>query len=158
VLRGGFYLTLRPGLGIIVSAVGLVLLTRTIGPEAYGLFAAALGIHSYLASLSSWGVNIFLIRHEGEPQPQDYHQAFSLLLLLGLVGVGAALLLLPAMEHWARLEGFGPVAVTLFAVVPMTLLSMVPGARLERTLDYRSISAIELSGQIFAYVVALPLA
>src|SRR5215217_6546849 len=132
VLRGGFYLILRQGLGIVISAAGLVLLIRTIGPEAYGLFAAALGIHSYLGSLSSWGVHIFLIRHEGEPQPQDYHQAFSLLLVLGLVGVGSALLLLPLMEQWVRLEGFGPIAATLFAVLPVSLLGMVPAARIER--------------------------
>src|SRR5215217_4087421 len=112
VMRGGLYLILRQGLGIIVSTVGLVLLTKTIGPEAYGLYAAALGIYFYLLGISTWGVNIFLVRSEGEPQPEDYHQAFSLLLVLGLVGAGSAILLLPLMEDWVRLEGFGPIATT----------------------------------------------
>src|SRR5215212_185077 len=147
VLRGGFYLILRQGLGIIVSTVGLILLTRTIGPEAYGLFAAASGIYMYLFTLSGWGVNIYLVRHEGEPQLQDYHQAFSLLLLLGLAGAGLAILLLPLIQAWVHLEGFSPLAATLFAGLPVALLSKVPGARLERTLDYRRISTIELSAQ-----------
>src|SRR5215213_7766707 len=109
VVRGGVYLVLRQGLGIAVSIVGIVLLTRFIGPEAYGLYAAALGIYAYLLTLSSWGLDIYLIRLEGEPQPQDYNQAFSLLLLLGLVSAGSAILLLPLLEYWVRLEEFGTV-------------------------------------------------
>src|SRR5215212_4225389 len=106
VVRGGIYLLLRQGLGIIVSTVGLVLLTRIIGPAAYGLYAAAYAIYVFLFSVFKWGVDIYLIRRGGEPQPQDYHQAFSLLLLLGLAGAGSAILILPFLERWIDLEGF----------------------------------------------------
>src|SRR5215217_8776205 len=159
VLRGGVYLVLRQGLGVIVSAVGVIVLTRIIGPEAYGLYAAAFGIYIYLFIVFQWGVNTYLIRREEEPLPQDYNQAFSLLLLLSLAGTGAAILLaLPLLERWVNLEGFGPVATAMFAVLPVQLLGLVPMARLERALDYRRIALIELTGLIIFYLVALPLA
>ena len=157
-VRGGVSLVVRQGLGIFVSTVGLILLTRALGPEAYGLWAATFGIYSYISGLSRWGVDVYLIRRREEPQPQDYNQAFSLLLLVGLGSAGLAILALPFLEHWVRLEGFAPIAITVFAGLPLPLLGLVPLARLERALDYRKIALIELSGQIAIYIVALPLA
>src|SRR5829696_7620278 len=103
VLRGGIYLYVRQGLGVAIGVIGVILLTRTIGPEAYGLYAAALGIFLYLFYLSQWGVEVYLIRREGEPQPHEYNQAFTLLLLLGLAGAGLAITALPLLERWVRL-------------------------------------------------------
>jgi O-antigen/teichoic acid export membrane protein len=157
-VRGGAYLFARQGLGIVIATVGVVLLTRTIGPASYGIYAAAFGVYTYFFMLSQWGVEVYLIRREGEVQPQDYHQAFSLLLLLGLVGAGVAILALPFLERWVRLEGFGPVAIALFAGLPITLLSRVPLAHLERALDYRSVGLIELSVLTVFYLVAVALA
>jgi O-antigen/teichoic acid export membrane protein len=133
-VRGGVSLVVRQGLGIFVSTVGLILLTRALGPEAYGLWAATFGIYSYISGLSRWGVDVYLIRRKEEPQPQDYNQAFSLLLIAGLGSTGLAILAVPLMEHWVRLEGFAPMAITLFAGLPLSLLGLVPLARLERAL------------------------
>src|SRR5215217_447906 len=157
-VRGGLYLVLRQGLGIVISVVGLILLTRILGPEAYGLWAAAYGIYSYISGLSRWGVDVYLIRRKQEPQPQDYNQAFSLLLLVSLVTSGLAILALPLLDGWVRLEGFGSIGLALFAGLPVALLPLIPSAQLERTLDYRKIALVELSGQTATYVVALPLA
>jgi O-antigen/teichoic acid export membrane protein len=158
VLHGGAYLFVRQALSIVIGSLGIILLTRTIGPGAYGLYGGALGIYTYLLNLSQLGIPVYLIRREGELQTQDYHQAFSLLLLLGLTGAGSAAALLPLLEHWIRLEGFGPVALALFAGLPLFLLNTVPVARLERALDYRRIAIIDLSSQIATYGVAVPLA
>jgi len=156
-VRGGIYLFLRHGLGIAISGVGLILLTRNIGPGAYGLYAAAVGIHLYLSTLCKWGVDVYLIRRTEDPQPRDYHQAFTLLLILSSVVAGSAILAMPLLERWVRLEGFGPVATVLFAGLPATLLSVVPFSQLDRALDYRKVALIEIAGQISFYLVALPL-
>src|SRR5215213_8113848 len=157
-VRGGVSLVVRQGLGIFVSTVGLILLTRALGPEAYGLWAATLGIYSYISGLSRWGVDVYLIRRKEEPQPQDYNQAFSLLLLVSLVTTGLAILALPLLDGWVRLEGFGSIALALFVGLPVAVLPLVPSAQLERTLDYRKIALVVLSGQTATYIVALPLA
>jgi O-antigen/teichoic acid export membrane protein len=158
VLRGGAHLTLRQLLGVVIATVGTILLARALGPGAYGIYAAALGIYSYLNIVCRWGVHVYLIRHQGEPQPQDYHQAFSLLFLTSLAGAGSAIVALPFLERWIGLEGFGPVATALFASLPVGLLQLVPLARLERALDYRRVAPMELAGQVITYAVALPLA
>jgi O-antigen/teichoic acid export membrane protein len=156
VLHGGIYLVLRQGLGIILSTVGMILLARAIGPDAYGVYAAAFGIYIYVANVCRWGVDVYLVRRESEPPLQDYHQAFSLLLLVSFAGTGLAILALPLLERWMQLDRFGPVAAALFAALPLMVLSTVPLARLERALDFRNIALVELSGQVALYIVALP--
>ncbi len=158
VLQGGTHLMVRQGLGVIIGAGGTLLLTQAIGPGNYGLWSAALGIYFYTFNVSRLGIEVYLIRSEEEPRPQDYHQAFSLLLLLGVVGAGLAILALPFIERWVRLEGFGLVAAVLFIGLPVNMLGLVPLVRLERALNYKKIALIELSGQTITYAVALPLA
>ena len=43
---------MRYGLGIIVSLANMFVLTRWIGPHAYGLFVTALGLTAFLAALA----------------------------------------------------------------------------------------------------------
>lgn len=158
VLRGGTYLVLRQGLGVIISFVGVLLLTRIIGPEQYGLYAAATAIFLYLQILSQLGIEVYLVRREGEEQLNVYHQAFTLLLLQAIAGMLLAFLALPLLEKWVRLEGFRPVAQVLFMGLPVVLLNQVPMARLERNIDYKRIAMIELIGQLLCYLVAFPMA
>ena len=158
VFGGGVYLSLRQGLGMFVGFVGVLLLTRTIGPGTYGLYAAALSVYTYLFSLSQLGIGVYLIRHEGEIVPEEYHQAFSLLLLLGIGAGMLGLLALPLVATWTRLESFVPVAATMLIGLPLGLLALPPLAHLERALDYRRVALVELVGQIIYYVITLPLA
>ena len=60
VLRGGTFLVIRQGLGVIIGLGGVLLLTRAIGPEKYGLYAASLNIFGYVQSLSQLGIEIFV--------------------------------------------------------------------------------------------------
>ena len=158
VLRGGTFLVIRQGLGVIIGLGGVLLLTRGIGPEKYGLYAASLNIFGYVQSLSQLGIEIFVVRREGEEDSQVYHQAFTLLLLLGLGGMLLSLLGLPLLSQWVRLDGFSSVAGVIFLGLPLVLLSQVPLARLERRLDYKRVAVIELGSQLIYYLVALPLA
>jgi PST family polysaccharide transporter len=145
-------------MGMAISLGGIMLLTRAIGPEQYGLFAAAFGLFYYCQNVSQLGVAVYLVRREGEEDSELYHQAFTLLLLLGLGVMLLALLGFPLIEGWVRLEGFGPVSQILFLGLPIVLLNQVPLAQLERRLDYKRVALIELIGQIAYYLVALPLA
>jgi O-antigen/teichoic acid export membrane protein len=158
VMSGGFYLALRQGMGMIISLGGMLLLTRLIGPEQYGLYAATFGIFWYFQTVCQLGIEVYLVRHEGEPLPQIYHQAFTLLLLLGCLGAGLSWLGIPLLQSWLRLPGFEPVAQTVFLGLPIVLMGQVPAARMERLLDYRRFAMIELANQVVFYLVALGLA
>jgi O-antigen/teichoic acid export membrane protein len=158
ILRGGTFLVLRQALGMTISLGGVLLLTRTIGPEIYGLYAATLNIFLYVQSLSQLGIEIYVVRREGEENLKVYHQAFTLLLLLSLGGTLLALSGLPLIQQWVGLTGFSATARAMFLGLPVVLLSQVPLALLERKLDYRRVATIELGGQLVYYIVSLPLA
>ena len=158
VVRSGVYLTLRQGLGIAIGTVGMILIIRAIGPEAYGLYAAAGSIEIYFFVICRFGIDAYLVRRREEPQPHDYHQAFTLYLLLGLAGAVSAVLALPFLDRWMGIEGFGPVYAAMLVTLPVQLSQLTPMARIQRALDFQRVALIELSGQIALYVVALPLA
>ena len=79
--RGGVYLTTRYGLSILVSLGNMFLLTRWIGPHAYGLFVTAVGLTTFLASLARFGVDTYLVRCEPAPTRRQYDVAFTLILI-----------------------------------------------------------------------------
>jgi len=143
---------------MLISFGGVLLLTRAIGPGAYGLYAAVLGVYTYLLNFGQLGIGVYLIRREGDVTSEDYHQAFSLLLLLGISIEVLGILVLPLIADWMHLEGFIPVAVAIFVGLPLNLLTLPPLAKLERALNYGQVALVELGGQIAYYLVALPLA
>jgi O-antigen/teichoic acid export membrane protein len=155
VMSGGFYLAMRQGLGMIISLGGMLLLTRLIGPEQYGLYAATFGIFWYFQTVCQLGIEIYLVRYEGEAPLQLYHQAFILLLFMACLGVGIAWLGIPLLQSWIRIPGFERVAQVVFLGLPIVLSGQVPAAKLERMLDYRRLAMIELANQIVFYLVAL---
>jgi PST family polysaccharide transporter len=64
IMRGGAFLAVRQLLGMVISLVGMLLLTRLIGPEKYGLYTAAFGMAWYLQIVSQLGVEVYLVRRE----------------------------------------------------------------------------------------------
>lgn len=158
IFRGGIYLMARQLAGMIIGLGGMLVLTRTIGPGAFGVYTAAAVTYAYLTLVSQWGIGIYLIRKTEEIEPDEYHQAFTLLLLLGVGGLMASILAVPLIQHWLRFDGFEAVALAVFAVLPLQAVALVPWAILERALDYRRVAGLELVGQLGFYAMALPLA
>ena len=94
VMRGGVYLALRQGLGMVISLGGVLLLTRTIGPDQYGIYTAVYSLFWYLQTISQLGISVYLVRREGqEEQKFIYDQGFTLLLLMALSAVAIAFLM-----------------------------------------------------------------
>jgi PST family polysaccharide transporter len=158
VISGGFYLALRQGLGMVIGLGGVLLLTRLIGPEQYGLYAGTFGIFWYLQTIFQMGIEVYMVRHEGEESAAIYHQGFTLLLLLSLLGVALSWFGMPLLQHWTQIPGFQSVARVMFLALPIVLIQNVPMAMLERRLDYQRIAFIELANQLVYYLVAIPLA
>ena len=158
VLRGSTYLILRQGIGLVVSLGGVLLLTRLIGPTDYGLYAGALGLMIFLSLVARMGVDVYLIRQEGDIGEAVYHQAFSFLLLAGLGLSGLGLLVSPLAVRWMEDPRFLNPLQALLLFLPLTTLSVPAVARLERALDYKKVAGLELVGQLLLYTLALTLA
>lgn len=148
---------LRQGISVGISVGGVLLLTRLLGPSDYGLYAGALAIVQFLSMTARLGVDVYLVRREDDPPEEVYHQAFSFLLLSGLSISALGLLASPALAYWLGDSFLAPLQVMLLSVLLTTLYAPAM-ARLERTLDFKKVAGIELTGQLLLYALALPLA
>lgn len=158
VLRGGAYLAARQGAGTLINIAGVLLLTRVIGPAQFGLYAAAVGVFAAVQLAAQFGMNVYLVRHPEEPAPALYDQSALMLLVSGILFAAAGIALAPVVEHTTRLDGVGIFAAAAFAALPVVNLTLVPMARLERALEYRSVTWVELTAQLAFFVVGVPLA
>jgi O-antigen/teichoic acid export membrane protein len=158
VLDGGIYLFLRQFLSLGLSLIGVFVITRLIGPAHYGAYVAALGIYWYLGELGHVGMEVYLVRQPGHLAEYEYHVASTLLLTAGLVLVGLVEASSGLLSGWLQVEGFEQLLRVLIIALPFQLIATAPTAKLERLLDYRRVAAIELSGQVCYYIVAVPLA
>jgi O-antigen/teichoic acid export membrane protein len=158
VMQGSLYLILREGLGMLISIGAVLLVTRTIGPAQYGIFTAAYSVCAFLQGIGHLGIGLYLVRQEGEQVEKDYHQAFTLMGLIGGAVVAIALLSLPAIQSWVNIKGFAPIFESIVLCSLITILSQAPLAKLERNLEFKRIAWVELLGQLLLFLVALPLA
>jgi O-antigen/teichoic acid export membrane protein len=156
--RSGVYLTLRYGLSIVVSMANMFLLTRWIGPHSYGVFVTAVGLTTFLASLTRFGVDTYLVRCTPPPERSQYDVAFTLVLTNSLLLTGVGIAGVPLLKSWYASEEFAAPYLVLMLCVPLAGLAGIPVAKLERDLNFRSAASIELSGQVIALVVAARLA
>lgn len=159
VLVGGAYLTGRRALSMLLQLLGVTLVTRAVGPDAYGVFHASLGVVSYLNTLSLMKVDVFLLRESRNAPRSLFDLAFWWLLTTSLAAtLIGSLLMVIGRGVWGEVEGFAMIAVLVCATVPLTVIRFVPQAMLERELDYRRTAAIDILSQLLYYAVAIPLA
>jgi O-antigen/teichoic acid export membrane protein len=155
--RGAAYLAARYGLGVIVGLGNMLVMTWWIGPHAYGLFVTAVGIVAFLAILARGGIDTYLVRAE-TPDARMYGTAATLILgasiRLGLAAAAAT----PLFIRWYGSREFVTPYLAMLIAIPVSALTGVPMAMLERGLEFRRIAGIELAGQSLGLTVAASLA
>jgi len=158
-VRGSIYLTLRQGTSVLLGVVGLLFMTRIVGPEGYGIYAAAFGIFKYLTLFAESGVKMYLLRAKSDTPTEVFHQAFYWLLMVSLAGAAVATVLFGGA---ALFQSHDPLlAWTLLVLcvnLPFAMVMQVPLTLLERALDYRSIAVIEIASQVLYYGFGIALA
>ena len=158
VLQGGVFLYIRQLFSIGLSLIGVIIITRVIGPERYGSYAAAFAVSQFFLLVGPLGISVYLIRQSGPIDDKEYALAATLLLSISL----AAILFIESMAgligSWIRATDVEQLLRALALVLPAQMLSLVANARLERNLDYRRIGVIEVSGHVIYYAAAVPLA
>lgn len=158
VLRGGAYLGFRQLVGLLINVVGVLLLTRALGPAAYGRYAAALGLFGALQLGAQLGIGVFLVRSERPIERDGLDVAASLLALSGVVALVVGALLAFWFDQWTRIEGVSSTALALLIALPLINVAQVATAQLDRALDYKRVAWIELASQAMFFSVSVPLA
>lgn len=157
IFQGGALLMGRQVVSMGLSLIGLLVITRIIGPAEYGPYVAALGICQYAQNLGQAGIGVYLVRASAEVTERTYDVATSLL----IISAGGLVLILEAsltwFADWVSMPGLAPLLGVLLLSVLLQTLTVVAAARLERALDFRRIAMIETIGQLLYYGTALPL-
>jgi hypothetical protein len=113
-IRSGMFLAFRAGAGMLLSLGGILLLTRRIGSSAYGAYAGALGILTFLQSLAQWGVSTYLLRAESSELERTSAVALAVTLLAAIASVVVGMASLPLLARWISIPDFPKVAGILF--------------------------------------------
>lgn len=156
--RGGVYLAARYALSLLLSLGNMLVMTWWIGPHAYGTFVTAVSFTTLFASIARFGVDTYLVRCERAPEQRGYNVAFTLVALLALFMVALGICLVPVLRLWFGRDDFAWPYLILLVSVPLTALTGVSTACLERSMNFRKLAAIELIGQVLAFISALCLA
>lgn len=156
-MQGGVYLFIRQLFSIAMKAVGVVLISRVLGPERYGSYVAAFGIYQYAQTVGQVGIGVYLLRHADEVTERTYGTATAMLLGLAAVMVCVVEAALRSLESWIDVPGASQVLSLMVLALPLQLLTVPMLARLERDLRYGPVAATEIIGQFGYYVVAVPL-
>src|ERR1700749_4176287 len=79
VFQGGVMMMGRQLVSMGLSLIGLLVITRIIGPAAYGPYVAALGICQYAQNLGQAGIGVYLVRAAGDVTDHTFDVATTLL-------------------------------------------------------------------------------
>jgi len=145
-------------IGITVNIGGIILLTRIIGPQHYGFYAAAIGIFIYLFKVSLLGINVYLIRTTEAEDQRYFHLAFTFLIITACIVTVLTILAIPMIQALIKIDEVGPVLTVLAFSLPVILTNQVPLAVLERSIQYKKVAFGELGGQVGFYAAAIPAA
>jgi O-antigen/teichoic acid export membrane protein len=157
-LQGGAIMVIRQGVGTLLSLVGVLVITRLVGPTQYGLYASAFGIVFFCSTLGTWGIDVYLLRKATEPEVEEYQQGFTLLLAISSLFTLGLLLGHDLIAEALHLRAMGPILTFLALGLPFSLMNLPSVVRLDRNLNFKQVAFNELTSQLLYYVVALPLA
>jgi O-antigen/teichoic acid export membrane protein len=158
VIKGGALMVIRQALGILLSLIGVLFITKVIGPREYGLYGMSYGIVSFLGGLGIWGLDVYLLRKTSNPDKQDYDQVFTLLLCISSVFTLTLVLGQHIIAQMLNVPESAPLLATLGLTLPLSLLNLPLTIKLDRDLNFQRVAYIELISQVSYYVAALPLA
>jgi O-antigen/teichoic acid export membrane protein len=154
-LLGSVYVGLGNWISAPVNLAIQILIARMLGPEAYGLYAFVFAVSGFLGIVGAFSLGLAVIQAREESQSL-YDTALAINVGLGLIGLVAAAAVAPLL--WIHRT---PQAAWFLLVMALgriaLLMSMVPYARLERTLRYGPLAIITLITRNVPNFVALGL-
>lgn len=158
IVRGTSYLAVRSAIGFGVGLGGMLLLTRLIGAENYGLYVTISTVISYMSDIALMGVSNYIIRKEEVTGRSLYDLAFTFSLLASIAAIGIGIGLSFFLSGWLSSPEIRlPFLVTLIAL-PIAALLLPSQTMLEKELNYKQIAFLEMHTQFVYYGVALTLA
>ena len=136
VFQGGAAMMGRQLVTMGLSLISLLMITRIIGPAAYGPYVAAFSIAMYAQNLGQAGIGVYLVRAAGEVDDSTWNVAATLLLAIAMLVMVVVSHGGPCPDDW----GIGVCVGTWCALVTLCVLMFAAAIVLFRS-SYEGSSA-----------------
>jgi O-antigen/teichoic acid export membrane protein len=157
IVRGSGWVAMSYGVRSVLSVLAMLALVRLVSPRDFGLVALAAIFVTVTEHLQAAGVQAALIYRRGDIR----QAAASGLVLTAVTGIAAAAALVAAAPAFAwafHTPDLTNVVRVMVLVVAFRGLAAVPGAILERDLDFRSRAKAELAAGLVQIGLSIGLA
>jgi O-antigen/teichoic acid export membrane protein len=143
---------------MFIRLAGVVVTVRLIGPDHYGIYAAAAAFTLVVTTVAQMGAEVFLIRMPEKPSREQYDQVFTFLVMTSIASTVIAEGATFAIGGLLRPTGvLFPLQILLLSI-PINVLWAPAQARIERTFGYQKMGFLEVGGDLALYGTAVPLA
>ena len=156
-LFGGVALVSRQLLGMGLAVVGMLVSTRVLGPHKYGQFAIIVGLMTYAIKVGSLGLDVYLVRYQGDLKPPQFGVTQLIYLLAGSVMLVFGIVLGPVAAFWYNDPSLRELFWGYSFVPPMMLMNNAYMALLERQMIYKKVALIESTGQLLYLLISIPI-
>ena len=144
---------------VVASAIGflvLLLVIQIIGVDEYGKYAGAFSVILFLELLLKFEVKLVLVKAEAKKEQGLFSTAFSLLLGISLLAVAVLWGLLSVVpDSLNPYSEFTEALLLLAFVLPVSVLTEIPRAILERNMRFKLISNQELGSALIQHGTSL---
>lgn len=141
----------------VTGFVTVLVLTRILGPEAFGIVAVAMALIPFVQLAADMGISTYLVQAD-RPDKRTYDTAFWYSVVTAVVLGGVLVLCAPAIGDLLGAPAVVPVVRVLALVAPLTLMGMVPLVILRRAMRFRAIAVQSVVAGALGQVVAIVLA
>lgn len=149
-------LLIRLGGSLAINAVSGILLARWLGPAHWGIYAISLFLIVSYQTILEKGLVAYLIQKHSELTEQDKSVAYTIQIILGIVCLGASILVFaPISVWWCGLNELGMLITSAGIAGFAYSLRSVPLTLLERQQKYFKVSVVELADIIIFNIIAL---
>lgn len=141
----------------VTGFITVALLTRLLGPEAFGLIAASLALIPFVQLLADLGVSTYLVQAK-RPGVLWYSTAFWYSVTTSVLLAGALLAAAPLIGAALGEAEVVPLVRVLALLAPLTSLGMVPLVLLRRAMRFRTMAGQTVIAGALGQVAAIALA
>ncbi|MDD7917649.1 oligosaccharide flippase family protein [Actinomycetospora callitridis] len=149
---------LRMMIGMAISGVGLLAITRILGPSVYGVYGTAFATWFLVQNLAELNLDVWLVRRPTGQDIEASGTAQTILLCTSAVGALALYLAAPLASSITSLPEVEGALRMMCPALLLAGLGQVPLSVLERGFNFRAVGVVELIGQAAFNVAAVLLA
>ncbi len=147
LIRGFLNLSFRQIAGSVISIFSSVLLARLLGLEIFGLYAISSFFVIFFGNLVNWGVNVFLIRKDGELSSDYIRTGLTMVLINGTVLLIAVFFVIaPLLSYWyGKDELYWLISFSCIGAFISTIFK-ISQSLMEREMEYGKVGMVEVAG------------